>query len=181
MDFKITNTLKVMKSFSSYRQVNALACLLCVIYLITAFLIQNYQALLPCPLCMLQRWIIGLLLAIFLIASIHARSTPQARFYAAFTFVISLVGIFLSGRHLWLLHHPPKTIGVCSPDLFYLFKQLPFPEAVKTLFWGSGDCATMAGYFWGLSLPSWTLLGFLSLAVISLWQIIRKHPSMPRW
>lgn len=172
-----------MKLFS-YRQMNGLGALLCGIYLGAAFLLECYQSLQPCPLCILQRWVVALLLIFFLIGSLHARTSFQGRFYGILTLLIALLGIFLSGRHLWLLNHPPETMGVCAPNLLYLFKQLPFIKATKTLFWGSGECATMAGSFLGISIPFWTLLGFLSLFLISLWQIVRnvrKNPSMPRW
>lgn len=164
----------------SYRQVNAWATLLCCIYLGAGFLLECYQALPPCPLCILQRWVFILLLIIFLIGSFYARSTFQTRVLGTMTLLLSLKGIFLSSRHLWLINNPPETSGVCAP-LFYVYKQLPFIEATKTLFLGGGDCATMTESFLGMSIPLWTLLGFLSLAFISLWQFFRKNPSMPRW
>ncbi len=160
----------------SYSTVNFFGSVICLIYLGTALLLPALQDLSPCPLCILQRWIFSLLFLVFFVGSFRINTKPKAQFYGITTLTISLLGIVLSGRHLWLIYHPAQEIGVCAPNLFYLFKQRPMIEGVRTLFWGSGDCATMAGTFWGISLPLWTLIGFLLLAIISLWQTIR-NPS----
>ncbi|SLA77629.1 disulfide bond formation protein B [Mycobacteroides abscessus subsp. abscessus] len=41
---------------------------------------------------------------------------------------------------------------------------------------GSGECAVIDWTFLGQSLPVWSLFFFSVLAVISLWQLLRKYP-----
>lgn len=159
----------------SYRQVNAWAFLLCGLYLGISFFLEHYSALPPCPLCVLQRYVFILLLIVFLIGSVYARTLFTSRFFGILTFSVSLIGIFLSGRQLWLLKNSIEPTGVCAPNLSYLFKQLPVMDAIKVLVLGSGDCVTtMSESFLGISIPYWTFFGFLFLMLISVWQIIRK-------
>ena len=42
---------------------------------------------------------------------------------------------------------------------------------------GSGECALVDWTFLGQSLPVWSLVFFVVLALISLWQLLHKYPS----
>ena len=41
---------------------------------------------------------------------------------------------------------------------------------------GSGECAVIDWTFLGQSLPVWSLVFFIVLTIISIWQLIRTYP-----
>ncbi|HRE30987.1 MAG TPA: disulfide bond formation protein B, partial [Candidatus Berkiella sp.] len=64
-------------------------------------------------------------------------------------------------------HLPPDKVPECGPGLNYLIETMPLKEALMTVFAGSGECAKDIPYFFGLSLPLWTMIAFILLAVAS--------------
>jgi len=153
----------------SYRRCYGVAVLLCAFLLAAAFYLQFSQGFAPCPLCELQRGMLILLVVIFLIAALH---NPQAlwvkKSYAVAILLFALLGIGLSVRHLWLQCYAPPGATNCGADLEYLLSVLPLQEVLKMALRGTGDCAKVVWRFLGLSIPAWTLLGFVGLGVLSI-------------
>jgi disulfide bond formation protein DsbB len=54
---------------------------------------------------------------------------------------------------------------------------LPLRAVFEQVLTGSGECALVDWTFLGQSLPVWSLVFFVALALISLWQLLRKYPS----
>lgn len=120
-------------------------------------LLQYVFGFQPCPLCILDRVIITVLLIIYLVAS---RSQSHVSFYTI-ALVCTLLGIGITSRHLWLLHLPPDLVPDCSPSFHYLMQNFPWNEAFLIMFKSSGECAGQHDAFLGISLPGWTLLAFI--------------------
>ena len=160
----------------SYRFVSGLLFLASVIGMSFALYLEHVQGLEPCPLCIFQR--IGLigLGVISLIAFLHnPKSNVFKRFYSFLGLLSILWSVGVAGRHVWLQHLPPDQVPSCGPGLNYWVDTLPLKAVFENVLKGSGECAKIDWTFLGQSIPTWSLLFFSILAVISLWQIFRKY------
>lgn len=148
----------------------ALLLLLCVGVMGLAFYLEYFQGLIPCPLCSLQRIVIGALALIFLIALVHNPLGWGRRVYASLSFLLCILGMILAGRQFWLQHQPPSVDGAesCLPGLTYLFQHMPVGQALMTAFQGSSSCAEQGNLILGMSVATWSLILFGAIAFISL-------------
>ena len=56
----------------------------------------------------------------------------------------------------------------CGPlDLF------PLTDVLSIVLSGDGSCAEVAWSLFGISIPGWTLLGFMALLAVGVWQIFQ--------
>ncbi|QBQ53610.1 disulfide bond formation protein B [Nitrosococcus wardiae] len=150
-----------------------LSFLLCALMLAIAGYFQFVKSLEPCPLCILSRVVVLAMGGVFLMAAVHNPKGWGLKVYAWLGFVITLIGIGLSGRHVWLQNLPPDQIPACGPGLSFILDNFPLTEALELVLRGSGECAEVQWNFLGLTIPGWTLVAFLFLGGISLWQMRR--------
>ena len=54
-----------------------------------------------------------------------------------------------------------------------MLETLPFADVLSTVFKGSGECATIDWRFLELTIPGWTLVFFVSIAVAAI-ALIRR-------
>ena len=146
----------------------------CLGLIATAFYMQYVMGLEPCPLCMMQRIVIYVLAATFLIAILHKPAIIGQRIYAGLITLFSLAGAGFSSRQLWLQSLPPEEVPACGPSLDYMIDVLPWTEVLSVMMRGTGDCAKVAWTFLSLSIPAWTLLAFIVFAVLGLMQWRRQ-------
>lgn len=127
----------------------------------------------PCPLCIFQR--IGFIVmgVFFLLGALHAPRGGTRWIYAAGVWVGAAFGIAVAARHLWIQSLPADLVPSCGPPLDYMFSTFPFAKALRMVFTGSGECATVAPVF-GLPMPAWTLLWFVVLALLT-WLAVRRR------
>lgn len=158
-------------TYLSARLLNSLGFIAVVLLMATAYYMQYVMGLEPCPLCMLQRFIMIILGLTFLSAAIHNPSSRGVRLYATITTAIALAGLAAASRHVWLQHLPADQVPACAPSWDYLVDAFPLKEVVRTMFKGSGDCAQVTWTFLQLSIAEWMLLifsGFMSLSIVQL-------------
>lgn len=147
----------------------AIGAVACAALLGYALYEQHYAFLDPCPLCILQRIAFMALGGIFLIGAVHGpRSAAVRRVYGASGMVIGLIGAGVAGWHVRLQNMPAEQVPACGPGLEYMLQAFPMREVLIKVFAGSGECADVDWSFLGLSMPAWTLLWFVGLAVFSL-------------
>ena len=164
----------------SYRFVSGFLFLASVIGMAFALYLEHGQGLHPCPLCVFQRiGLIGLGL-ISLIAFLHnPASNGMKRVYAFLGALSILWSAGVAARHVWLQSLPPDEVPSCGPGLDYWLETLPLKSVFQQVLTGSGECARVAWTFLGQSLPVWSLACFCVLALISLWQLLRKYQTAP--
>ncbi len=150
----------------SAKTVSLAGFLFCFGLLAGAFALEYGLNLVPCPLCMLQRYIFGLLGILFFI-SLFCKSPRALRWQFGCMTLVSILGITVSGRQVYLQHAPYDPAGACGPDLDYMLRHIPFRETLKLLYDGSGDCARVQWEFLGMSLPGWALSAFILLAAVT--------------
>jgi protein dithiol:quinone oxidoreductase len=133
---------------------------------------QYVGGLEPCPLCMSQRVFYILTGAIALIAALHNRHRGM---YGILMTLSALAGAGVAGRQVWLQHLPPSEVPACGPSLEYMLQTLPFGDVLMRMLKGDGNCAVVDWQLLGLSMAEWSLLCFIALVIVGLWQALRKQ------
>ena len=145
-----------------------------VAMLFAVFFLQKHLGLAPCPLCVTQRGFMILTGLFALLAALHNPGVAGRRLYAGLCLLAAAGGAAVAGRHVWLQSLPEDQVPACGPSLGYLLDTLPLSEAFSVIMMGDGNCADTAWTFLGLSIPAQTLAGFIVLALLSLWQLLRR-------
>ncbi len=157
------------------RSMDFFACLVGFAVLGGAYYLELSVGLQPCPLCMVQRYIMLLLCILFLLGGLLPLTNFARRFYHFFVWLITSVGVGVAARHIWLLFQPPGTAPSCEASLSLLVQYLPLKEVALLILQGTGDCDKAAWYFLDLNLPEWSLVFFSLLWLVALWQIFYKQ------
>jgi disulfide bond formation protein DsbB len=159
----------------SPRIINGLGLFGCVFAnLFAIFYLQGHLGLEPCPLCIIDRVIVGMIGILFLLALIHNPHGWGQRIYGGLGALVSGLGVAVCIRHIWLQGLPPDQVPACAPGLDYMLDTLPMMETLKIVFTTAGECAEVQWTFLGLSIPEQTLLVFLGFLVLNLIQLGRK-------
>lgn len=146
----------------------------CIGLLLIGAYLQFKENLEPCPLCISQRIAILLVGLIFIMAAVHNPQHSGVKRYAIAGTLAALGGAAISIRHIWIQNLPPDQVPECGPGLSYVFENFPLSDTIKLMLSGSGDCAEVTWRLLGLSIPAWTLVAFIALAILSLSQIWNK-------
>jgi len=128
----------------------------------------------PCPLCMVQRVIFIALLAVFALAALHGPKRVGERVYAALVVLLSLTGVGVASRHIWIQHLPKDQVPACGPGLDYMLDTMPMSRVLKELMHGSGECAEKGWTFLTLGIPEWSLICYIALGVWAVLIAVRR-------
>ncbi len=131
----------------------------------------------PCPLCMVQRVIFIAILVVFALAALHGPKRIGERVYAALIVLLSLSGVAVAARHIWLQHLPKDQVPACGPGLDYMLETMPLSNVLKQLMHGSGECAAKGWTFLTLGIPEWSLLCYLALGAWAVLIALRKKTA----
>ncbi|SHE35545.1 Thiol:disulfide interchange protein DsbB [Modicisalibacter ilicicola DSM 19980] len=157
----------------SIRQWSLAGLAFCALMMGVALALQYVADLAPCPLCIFQRVAVLTAATLFLIAALHGPRDWGGALYGGLGLIAVGGGVAVAGRHIWLQSLPPDKVPSCGPGLDYMLEVLPLWDVMSRVLSGSGECAEIEGYWWGLTLPQWTLIGFLVLALIPLAMIVQ--------
>ena len=135
---------------------------------------QRGLGLLPCALCVTQRVFIIAVGVVAVIAAITGSTGLTRRLCAGLGIILALIGAGFASRHIWLQNLPEDLVPACGPSLGYMLENFPLGQAFNLLLQGDGNCADTVWTFMGISIPGWTLVAFIGLAAINLWQLVRK-------
>lgn len=122
----------------------------------------------PCPLCVLQRVAVIACGVVLLVGAIHNPGRVGSAIYSLLLVLFAAWGAATAGRHVWLQTLPPDQVPACGAGLSYMLETMPFMEVMATVFRGDGNCAVVEWRFLDLSMPGWTLVFFLTFAVVGL-------------
>lgn len=142
--------------------------------MLTGYYMQFVMKLIPCPLCITQRFFIIGVGVVALAAFFHNPPIFGRRIYATLGAILAIIGGGFSTRQVWLQNLPKDQVPACGPDLSYLLENFPLKEAFLVLVRGDGNCAEVTWTFLGLSIAAWTLVAFVGLASFNVWQWVRK-------
>ncbi|MDX1482273.1 MAG: disulfide bond formation protein B [Woeseiaceae bacterium] len=141
-------------------------------------LYAEYQLLMePCPLCVFQRMVVIALGIVFLAAALHNPGGAIGRgVYAGLLLAAAAAGAGVAGRHVWLQSLPAEQVPACGPGFGYIIDSFPLADALRMIFTGSGECATVDWSFLGLSMPAWVLICVVLLGAAGVANNLRAAP-----
>jgi disulfide bond formation protein DsbB len=136
-----------------------------------ALYLQFVEHMLPCPLCIMQRYAFA---AVAIICLVAATLPPRAtRAGAAFGLLAAVTGAGIATWHLWVKAHPTVSCGIdpleTSLNKIFTAELLPF------LFKADGFCTTEYAPILGLSIPQWSLVWFVIFIVALGWAALRRQ------
>lgn len=153
----------------SYRWFAGVGCLAAFGALAFAFFLQYVVGLQPCSLCWFERYAMCAVGLVFLVGALQGPRAWGRWVYALGALLFAAIGIALASRHVWLQSLPADQVPACAPSLDVLVQMLPWRKVIAMVLRGDASCATIKASFIGLSLPAWTLVGFVGL---SIWTMI---------
>lgn len=163
---------------TALRPVALAGLVFCVLMMAVALGLEHIGGFEPCPLCIFQRVAVITAGLIFAVAAIHnPGGKVGAGIYGALGLAAVGTGAFIAGRHVWLQSLPADQVPSCGPGLDYMMDVLPMRDVISMVLNSSGECAEIDFMFLGFSLPAWTLLGFVILALVPLrmlWLAIKR-------
>ncbi|TFW16993.1 disulfide bond formation protein B [Duganella callida] len=133
-----------------------------------ALYLQHGLDMLPCPLCVIQRY---LFIAIGIVALIGAY-TRQPKLWTGLGLLAALGGLGTAGKHLWVLAHPGLSCGIDPMETF--LNKIPTATYLPFLFRADGLCEDALAPWFGLSIPQWSFLGFGLFTLALGWLLIRR-------
>lgn len=151
----------------NFRMTMLVMLLISGLVLISSWYLQYTEGLQPCPLCLMQRGMTGLILVGSLIGLwMHQRCTQSILLGGVLLFAIA--GIFFALRQLWLQSLPSPETGICMPGIEALIHKLPWHELLHTFFWGGRQsCGEIVSTFIGLPMAAWSFLYFSLVGILS--------------
>jgi len=169
--------MQAIRTTSPSRAGFALLAVVCAALLGFGYFLQYARGLEPCPLCLVQRGFFYAVMAVSVLAALHAPGRAGTVLYAILVFLFAAGGAAAAGRQVWLQHLPPDKVPQCGPDLFFMLENFPLAQTLQKLFTGTGECAVVDWTFLGLSIAEWSLGWFLLFGVYAIWLATRKARS----
>ena len=166
--------MQIAKLLPGIRLTNLILVLGTVGLMAVGLYFQYVVGLAPCALCITQRIFIIAVGCVAALAAIFGFKGWPRRTCAAFGALFAIGGGSFSSRQLWLQSLPADEAPACGPSFDYLIEAFPWQTALQVLLRGDGNCAEVVWTLWGVSIPGWTLVAFMGLAAINVWQLVRK-------
>ncbi|HWW73600.1 MAG TPA: disulfide bond formation protein B [Duganella sp.] len=133
-----------------------------------ALYLQHGLDMLPCPLCVIQRY---LFLAIGF-ASLIGAFTSKPKIGAGIGLLAALGGLGYAGKHLYVLANPGLSCGIDPMETF--LNKIPTATYLPFLFKADGLCEDALAPWFGLSIPQWSFLWFGLFALALAWALLRR-------
>ena len=154
------------------RRLLALVCAACIAMLVFGLFLQHVVGLEPCPMCIVQRYALVL---VMIVAGITAFFPCKSMLVAGagLMTVLSGLGGFVAARQSFLQWYPPE-IASCGRDLYGMIETFPLKRAIPMIFKGSGDCTKIDWTFLGLSIANWSFVCFVVIALLGLTLVFRQ-------
>jgi len=149
---------------SAPRRSLAAIAAVCVALLLFGLYLQHSVGLEPCPMCVVQRYLL-VCVAIFAGLASLVSSKGWRKPFEILGLASALSGAFVAARQSWLQWNPPDILS-CGRDFYGMIESFPLSRAVPMIFRGSGDCAAIDWTFLGLSIANWSFLCFVAFAVL---------------
>ncbi|MGL6245802.1 disulfide bond formation protein B [Pseudomonas sp.] len=127
----------------------------------------------PCGLCLLQRACLASLTGVCLTAAVHGPGRFGVFLYWLLGLSCSLAGMVTAWRQVLLQSDPVHQLSTCSLNPLAMYEDLPWLCQVTRMFKGDEDCAEMSWTLFDLSIPEWSLLLFVALTILGVYQLLR--------
>lgn len=141
---------------------------ICLVALGIALYLQIVEEMLPCPLCIVQRYFLA---AIILICIIFSYLPGLSKLGAGLGLLSALGGAATAGWHIWVQAHPGVSCGI--DPLEVSLNTIPTANLFPLLFKADGLCSTFYPFL-GLSIPQWSLICFAIIALLLARRVFRS-------
>jgi disulfide bond formation protein DsbB len=133
-----------------------------------ALYLQHVKDMLPCPLCVIQRY---LFLAVGVCSLVGALG-GKIKAGAGLALLGALGGLAVVGKHLYVLAHPGFSCGIDPMET--ALNKIPTATMLPWLFRADGLCENARDTLLGLSIPQWSAVWFALLTATLLWVLARR-------
>ena len=142
--------------------------------------LQHIVGLEPCPMCIVQRYAMCLMVLLGLAFGWGRSVWLQGVGFLAYS-ALSGLGAYVAALQSWLQWHPPEVVS-CGRDFYGMIEAFPLKQAIPMIFKGGGDCANVDWTLLGLSIANWSFLAFVGLGLSALWVLydarrVRLNPT----
>ncbi len=156
-----------------FRMWTILPAVFCAGLLGYAYYVEYVEFLMPCNLCILQRVVFFVIAVLFLLAAIKPVLYWGRKIFGGLLGVTTVIGIAISGRHVWMQGLPPEEVPDCGPSLGMMLETDSLFSVLSTVLTGSGSCAEIKWQLFGLSMPFWTMLCFIGLFIYTIIWVLK--------
>jgi disulfide bond formation protein DsbB len=139
--------------------------------LAVAMYLQHVEGMLPCPLCVIQRYAFAVIAIICLIAVYLPRGAGKIA--TALAALAAIAGAGVAGWHIYIKANPTVSCGI--DPLETSLNTIPTAKLLPFLFQADGLCTTEYAPILGLSLPQWALVWFAVIATYLIYTTIKKN------
>jgi disulfide bond formation protein DsbB len=153
-----------------------LVFLACTAILGFALYLQHAKGLDPCPWCIVQRLgFVGVGL-IALVAALHRPGPGMTVLYSVLGAATAVAGAVAAGYHVYLQLDPKRLASCVGGTVERILDQTDIGSWVPPLLQYGGPCKIDPWSFLWLSIPEWSLVMFIALAVFLAFapRLIRK-------
>ena len=145
--------------------------LTCVGLLSFGMYLQHVVGLVPCPMCIVQRYVMVLMAMVALLgAGLSGRKTTLIAGSALV--LLAGGGAYVAARQTWLQWYPPEVVS-CGRDFYGMIETFPLQRAIPMIFKGGGDCSAVDWTFLGGSIANWSFVAFVGLGLLALATVVR--------
>ena len=160
-----------VKLLDSPRRICLFIVLVCVALLSFGMYLQHVVGLEPCPMCIVQRYVMVL---IGLVALLGAGLSGRTASLTVGSVLVLLAGggAYVAARQTWLQWYPPEVVS-CGRDFYGMIETFPLQRAIPMIFKGGGDCSKVDWTFLGGSIANWSFVAFVGLGLLALATVVR--------
>ena len=133
-----------------------------------ALYLQHAKDMLPCPLCVIQRYLF-LGIALFSLIGAFANKIKAG---AGLALLCALGGLGVVAKHLYVLAHPGFSCGIDPYET--MLNKIPTATWMPWLFRADGLCEAAQDTVFGLSVPQWSAVWFVILALALVAALVRR-------
>jgi disulfide bond formation protein DsbB len=148
--------------------------LVCTGLLSFGMYLQHVVGLVPCPMCIVQRYAMVLMALVAVLgAGLPGRKT--ALIAGSWLVLLAGGGAYVAARQTWLQWYPPEVVS-CGRDFYGMIETFPLQRAIPMIFKGGGDCSNVDWTFLGGSIANWSFVAFVGLGLLALatvWRTLR--------
>ena len=156
----------LVKLLNSPRRVWGFILLVCVGLLSFGMYLQHGLGLVPCPMCIVQRYVMVLMALLALLgACLPGRTTSLVT--GSCLVLLGGSGAYVAARQIWLQWYPPEVVS-CGRDFYGMIETFPLQRAIPMIFKGGGDCSQVDWTFLGGSIANWSFVAFVGMGVLAL-------------
>jgi disulfide bond formation protein DsbB len=145
--------------------------LVCAGLLSFGMYLQHVVGLVPCPMCIVQRYAMVLMALVAVLgAGLPGRKTTLIA--GSWLVLLAGGGAYVAARQTWLQWYPPEVVS-CGRDFYGMIETFPLQRAIPMIFKGGGDCTKVDWTFLGGSIANWSFVVFVGLGLLALATVVR--------